>query len=68
MPTLLLGIVILLLGGVFIWRGQAMRRVANPSPTSMKQAKQFRDAGVVIAVAGLVILLLSAVVLGTGRS
>lgn len=53
----LMGLVILGNGTIFIWRGRIMQRAQGSNPMWTGRAKQLRDAGVVIAAAGVIILL-----------
>jgi len=53
----LMGLVILGNGTIFIWRGRIMQRAQGLNPVWTGQAKRLRDAGVVIAAAGVIILL-----------
>ena len=55
--TFLMGLVILGNGAIFMWRGQTMQHARVSDPSWAKTAKQFRDAGIVVAAAGLVIVL-----------
>lgn len=63
MPSFLTGLVILGLGALLIWRGRAMPQTSGQTPVSTRQARQYRDAGVVIAVAGGIIFVISLVTL-----
>ena len=62
----MMGLVVVALGAVFVWRSRAIRRTPNGSQVANGQAKQFRDAGVVIAVAGVIIVLGSLLALARG--
>ena len=52
-----LGLVTLGNGAIFIWRSQLMQSAQIPEPILARRSRQFRDAGVVIATAGVIILL-----------